>query len=93
MIGYPACDDKCFSKPALYIWKALLLLAAAYWCLIVSTVRALSSFHWSSWPRVVASCALMVVSVVGPGVMVHQNPHRRRGYQPMVTEDAGHVGA
>ena len=90
MSGNLGCDDRCFSKHALYIWKALLVLALAYWCLIASTVVALRSFHWSSWPRVALSCALMVVSFAVPGVMVHQNPYQNRGYQPMPpTQGAG----
>ena len=84
----PSCDGRCFSKPALYLWKGLLALALVYWCLIASSVTALSSFHWTSWPRVAAPCALMAISFAVPAAMVHQNPHRR-GYQPMPTEVAG----
>ncbi len=90
----PACDDRCFSRPAYYLWGAALGLALVYWCLIASQVKALSEFHWSSWGRVAVSTLFLLVSLCGPGAMLHQNPHRRRGYQPMAAEEpAGGVGA
>ena len=93
----PACDvdDRCFSKPAYYLWGAVLALALVqYWSLIASSVKPLSEFHWSSWGRVAVSTLFLLVSLCGPGAMLHQNPHRRRGYQPMAAEEpAGGVGA
>ena len=87
------CDDRCFSRPAYYLWGATLALALAYWSLIASSVKALSELHWSSWGRVAISTLCLLVSVCVPGAMLHQNPHRHRGYQPMPAELAGGVGA
>ena len=93
LLGPPPLRPGRSSAPSSAPSGPALGLALVYWCLVASQVKALSEFHWSSWGRVAVSTLFLLVSLCGPGAMLHQNPHRRRGYQPMPAEPAGGVGA